>query len=370
MSTLRNSTDDFHKLTDTDFVLVKFNLHRRALKLNKLQKFLMLSEIHTTSEMNSLSTVIFKNIGYAETLSFINKYLNFSKQTEKFTEDSIERIAIFLFEIFEDKKTRTVPMRSILLFLVILSCDDIREKFRGLFKVYSRNNLLTRLQLWKMLGDVGQIGSSLRESIGSINEAVEQCFKDCGHEVTKQHFLHWSCSEKNACMWWISTMHRLQEVSLQVQHVKCSVCKKPPTVGVLFMNSNMCMVCYLSKKEYKISINKKVLKTDDRMAKNYVNAAADENQCQLEKGEEYGVVGMRSMNNMSVKLDEWQKISVQALVGLESGQDNVTTLQKIPFMKRLQEVLETHKMMEQEIEILKLAISSSSKVVFPGESEA
>ena len=166
-------------------------------------------------------------------------------------------------------------------------------------------------------------------------------------------------------------MHRLQEVSLQVLHVKCSECKKPPTAGVLFMKSNMCMVCYLSKKEYKISINKKVLKTDDRMAKNYVNAAADENQYQLEKGEEYGVLGMRSiLNNLSVKFDECQKISVQALAGLEFGQDNVTTLQKIPFIKGIQEILETHKMMQQEIEVMKLAISSSrneNKVVFPGE---
>ena len=369
MSSLRNRTSGFHSLIKIDYGLVKFNIHRKALKLNKLQQFLMLNEINTSTECATIENAIAKEMSLHGTLEFISKCLNYSNQLGH-SQNSGEKIALYVFEIFENDKSQMVGMREVMAFLILLSCDDVSKKYHALFNLYSGSAMrLSRLQLSHMLRDIELISRSINESFGNIDDSIIQCFegipvREPETRISREHFVKWSTSDKNECLSWIAAMHRLQVVSLRVQHDKCSLCKVVPVLGLMFIRSDMCMVCFLSKKAYALDISecRSALATDDRMAVAYVNNAECENKYILEVEEatisdRVEFLGLRErLNNISMAIEEYRNVLMQTFESLNAFPGNLPD-EIMPVVKGMQEATEANMLTNVAVENMKCAIS-------------
>ena len=256
MESTKENLNNFLQKINSELSSVKFSVYRTALKILKLQEFFSLNQINTSYAMSKLldkSSDI--SVSFEALKTSLEDILN---NSSSFQANKLEKISkslvIFIFEIFGHKSNNTIQLQSAILFLVLLSDDDVKKKFQTIFKLYSKSSsLIDKPQLDKMFSESSKIIQAVSEDQEDIMSSIQKFFKDHEIEISEQQFINSITKETPKCLSWLPTMHRLKHAKSTIHDVTCASCATRPIIGMRFqclkcLNYNTCQVCFLLQK--------------------------------------------------------------------------------------------------------------------------
>ncbi|KAJ8669714.1 hypothetical protein QAD02_000973 [Eretmocerus hayati] len=230
----------FHKALYMNYVQVEliagiFDRHRLSVTENSVNL-----DIH---EIEDLLSDIYFAIQKENNLDFDAEYLT--------------QLALrYIRNIFNTGDDGDVPVFSVKVALILISCGRLEEKYGYLFhQLADHNACLSKVALNTLLTNVCKITNMLGENVayGShlIRASIENCFSETQGclGVTEADFAGWLMQEPPLLMW-ITTLNRMKTAEQIIHHIRCSSCKTTPIRGprysCLKCNSyNQCQTCFL-----------------------------------------------------------------------------------------------------------------------------